>query len=217
MKDIITQEFVDNLYSPLSSGIEILKQNIDLHTLDDINKFIHIHHHAFEVKREKFIENNQLVSLLYRGSFDTSALDNTIFIDIIQRYKTIREEINSYSAIPFEQGSSLEIKLIHYPLSILGVGNHKDLSSNLNIIVFFNLEGSTDIKTYSDKQCHDPVSHYITQGDISIMRGPRSKNEPDIRPYHGVEEVMEPRTVLVVREINEELEKITNQNNWRGF
>lgn len=217
MKEMITQQFVDDLYNPLSTGINILKQNIDLLTLEEINHFITLNQSAFEVKREKYIENNQLVSLLYRGPFDTSALEKTIFVDIIERYKTIREEINSYSTIPFEQGSSLEIKLIHYPVSKLGVENHKDLSSNLNIIVFFNLQGSTDIKTYSDKQSHHPVSHPIEQGDISIMRGPRSNTEPDIRPYHAVEEVFEPRTVLVVREINEELEKITNKDNWRGF
>lgn len=217
MKEIITQQFVEDLYNPLSSGINILKQNIDLNTLSEINKFIQLNKNAFEVKREKYIENNQLVSLLYRGTFDTSALAQTIFVDIIERYKSIREEINSFSTIPFEQGSSLEIKLIHYPVSKLGVGNHKDLSSNLNIIVFFNLEGSTDIKTYSNKQSADPISHPIRQGDISIMRGPRSKTEADIRPYHAVEEVFEPRTVLVVREINEELEKITNKDNWRGF
>lgn len=217
MKEIITKEFVDDLYNPLSSGIKILKQNIDLDKLVEINKFIAQNNNTFEVKREKYIENNQLVSLLYRGPFDTLALEKTIFVEIIERYKSIRQEINSYSNIPFEQGSSLEIKLIHYPVSKLGVGNHKDLSSNLNVIIFFNLEGSTEIKTYSDKQGSNPIAHPITQGDISIMRGPRSKSEADIRPYHAVEEVFEPRTVLVVREINEELEKITNKDNWRGF
>lgn len=217
MKENITQEFVEDLYNPLSSGIKILKQNISLENLKEINAFIAHNNHTFEVKREKYIENNQLVSLLYRGPFDTSALEKTIFVDIIERYKSIREEINSFSDIPFEQGSSLEIKLIHYPISKLGVGIHKDLSSNLNLIVFFNLEGQTEINTYSDKQGSHKIPHPITQGDISIMRGPRNKFEPDIRPYHAVEEVFEPRTVLVVREINEELEKITNKDNWRGF
>lgn len=217
MKENITQQFVEDLYNPSSSGIKILKQNINLETLKEINHFVKQKSDSFEVKREKYIANNQLVSLLYRGPFDTSALEKTIFVDIIERYKSIREEINQFSVIPFEQGSSLEIKLIHYPISKLGVGIHKDLSSNLNVIVFFNLEGSTSIRTYADKQGTNPIDHPITQGDISIMRGPRSSNEADIRPYHAVEEVFEPRTVLVVREINEELEKITNKDNWRGF
>lgn len=217
MKENITQQFVEDLYNPSSSGIKILKQNINLDTLKEINHFVKQKSDSFEIKREKYIANNQLVSLLYRGPFDTSALEKTIFVDIIERYKSIREEINQLSEIPFEQGSSLEIKLIHYPISKLGVGIHKDLSSNLNVIVFFNLEGSTSIRTYADKQGSNPIDHPITQGDISIMRGPRSSTEADIRPYHAVEEVFEPRTVLVVREINEELEKITNKDNWRGF
>ena len=49
------------------------------------------------------------------------------------------------------------------------------------------------------------------------MRGPRLNESVDIRPYHGVEKVYQPRTVLVIREINEVLEKETNKDNWRGF
>lgn len=217
MYTTINQELVDTLYNPDASGLEILSQHIDLNKLKEINQFIHENNHTFEEKREKYIKNNQKVALLYRGGFDTSALEDTIFKDLLNTYKDMREQIASHSAIAFEQGSSLEVKLIYYPVSELGVGIHKDLSSNVNLIVFFNLEGSSDVKTYSSKEGLNPVSHPITQGDISLMRGPRLNEMVDIRPYHAVEEVYEPRTVMVIREINEELEKVTNKNNWRGF
>lgn len=213
----ITKKFVDTLYDNTSSGILILKQYLDMDKLSDINKFIFENQHQFQEKREKYIQNNQKVALLYRGSYDMQALDNTIFNDIVLTYKNIRSEINALSEIPFEQGDSIEIKLIHYPVSELGVGIHKDLSSNVNLIVFFNLEGSTDIKTYYDKVGNNPISHFIQSGDISLMRGPRLNETTDIRPYHGVEQVYQPRTVLVIREINEVLEKETNKDNWRGF
>lgn len=213
----ITKAFVDTLYNPQQSGILILEQYLDMNKLSGINKFISENQGQFQEKREKYIQNNQTVALLYRGAFDMKALDNTIFNDIVQTYKDIRSQINALSDIPFEQGDSIEIKLIHYPVSELGVGIHKDLSSNVNLIVFFNLEGSTDIKTYADKVGNNPVSHLITSGDISLMRGPRLNESVDIRPYHGVEKVYQPRTVLVIREINEVLEKETNKDNWRGF
>jgi hypothetical protein len=213
----ITKTFVDKLYNPNESGILILEQYLDMSKLSDINQFIDENQGQFQEKREKYIQNNQTVALLYRGAFDMAALNNTIFNDIVQTYKDIRSQINSLSDIPFEQGDSIEIKLIHYPVSELGVGIHKDLSSNVNLIVFFNLEGSTDIKTYGDKAGNHPVSHFIKSGDISLMRGPRLNETVDIRPYHGVEEVHQPRTVLVIREINEVLEKETNKDNWRGF
>lgn len=213
----ITPQFVKSLYDINKSGINILPEAINLEKLNEMNEFIKANSHSFQEKREKYIDNNQLVALLYRGPFDTSALDDTIFKHIIDIYKEIRSDINELSNIPFGQGSSIEIKLIHYPVSKLGVGIHKDLSSNLNVVVFFNLTGSTDIKTYSTKRGDNPVSHFIKEGDISIMRAPRLNETINIRPYHGVEEVFEPRTVLVVREINEELEKETNKDNWRGF
>ena len=158
-----------------------------------------------------------MVSLLYRGPFNLESLDDTVFSDILKNYKQLRDTFATFSEIPYENGQSIEVKLIHYPLSELGVGIHKDLSSNINMIVFYNIEGSTDVKTYSTKEGDNPISHPVKSGDISIMRAPRSKDEPDIRPYHGVEKVDKIRTVLVIREIDEVLEQETNKDNWRGF
>lgn len=216
MNNIINEKFVNDLYDPIKSGIQILNQHVDNDNLKEINKFIKENTHKFEEKREKYIDNNQLVALLYRGPFNFSYLENTIFVNLLNTYNNIREKINQLSMIPFEKGTSIEVKLIHYPVSTLGVGIHKDLSSNINVVVFFNLEGSTEVKTYSNKNGDNPLAHFIQAGDISIMRAPRNSSD-DIRPYHGVEEVFEPRTVLVIREINEELEELTNKNNWRGF
>lgn len=213
----ITQQFVDTLYNPNESGLCILKQALSLEKLNAINLFIQHNSQSFQEKREKYIDNNQLVALLHRGDFDTNVLQDTIFKDIISLYKDLRQSISALSPIEFEQGSSIEIKLIHYPISDLGVGIHKDLSSNVNVVIFFNLEGNADIKTYSNKSGDIPQSHLIQSGDISIMRAPRFNETIDIRPYHGVEQVYEPRTVLVIREINEDLEKFTNKDNWRGF
>lgn len=214
---MITKSFVDELFSPSETGLKVISDQISENKLSQINDFIERNTDSFELKREKYIDNNQRVSLLYRGPFDTSALDDTIFAEVVDTYKSLRQEISNLSEIPFTQGTSIEIKLIHYPISKLGVDIHKDLSSNLNIIVFFNLIGRNSVMTYDDKQGNAPVPHPVRPGDISIMRGPRDKGEADIRPYHAVKEVNEPRTVMVIREIDEELEKETNKDNWRGF
>lgn len=215
--DSVAPSFVSDLFDASRPGLQVLPMKLSDGKLDEINAFISNNGSAFEIKREKYIANNQLVSLLYRGPFDTSVLDNTIFAELVDTYKQLRQHINRLSEIPFSQGTSIEIKLIHYPVSELGVGIHKDLSSNLNLIVFFNLQGSADVMTYADKQGNAPVAHPVSSGYISVMRGPRNKNEPDIRPYHAVGAVHEPRTVMVIREIDEDLEKITNAGNWRGF
>lgn len=124
--DKIDNSFVNSLYNPEETGIKVLKGNINSEKLKSINEYVRTKQDSFEVKREKYIANNQLVSLLYRGPFDTSALDDTVFGEILNDYKRIREEIQQYSDLPFEQGTSIEVKLIHYPLSDLGVGIHKD-------------------------------------------------------------------------------------------
>lgn len=212
----ITKDFVNEFYNKSTDGIKVFKNAIPKDNLIEINSFISKQKDTFEVKREKYIDNNQLVSLLYRGDFDLSGLDDTIFASFLNEYKSIRSKIEELSDIPFQSGSSLEVKLIHYPISDLGVGIHKDLSSNVNLIVFFNIEGSTTFRTYSDKIGTTSISHPLNSGDISIMRGQRF-NEEDNRPYHGIEKVVEERTVLVIREIDEILEKEVNKDNWRGF
>lgn len=215
--NLINKEIVEKLYNPNETGIVIIPSKLSKEDIEELRIYIKEKEDLFEVKREKYIQNNQLVSLLYRGPFDLNALDNTIFSKILENYKQLREQVSKFSDIPFEYGNSIEVKLIHYPLSELGVGIHKDLSSNINMIVFYNIEGETSVKTYETKDGKGVTEHPVVSGDISIMRAPRSINEPDIRPYHGVEKIEVPRTVMVIREINEELEKITNKDNWRGF
>jgi hypothetical protein len=215
--ELITKSLVDKLYNKKETGIVIIPSKLENNFLNGLRSFIVEKESLFEIKREKYIKNNQLVSMLYRGPFELNEFKNTIFEKIIDNYIELRSQVNSYSEIPFSKGNSIEVKIIHYPLSELGVGIHKDLSSNINMIVFYNIDGETEVKTYSSKEGRDPINHPVMAGDISIMRGPRSKNEPDIRPYHGVERVDMTRTVLVIREINEDLEKITNKDNWRGF
>lgn len=214
---IINQDFVSRLYDPLDSGIEILDGFVDKSSLDRVNNCVNQNAALFVEKREKYIENNQQVALLYRGNFDLEAMKDSVFSDIFDEYIAIRSAVGAHSDIPFVQGSSIEVKLIRYPVSDLGVGIHKDLSSNINLIVFFNLQGRADVETFSDKEGSDPVSHLMEEGFVSLMRAPRSPDEPDIRPYHGVFKIPEERTVLVIREISEELEKETNKDNWRGF
>lgn len=215
--ELINKEMVDSLYNENNSGILIIPSKLDEEFLNELRMFINNKKELFEVKREKYIENNQLVSLLYRGPFELNEFKGTVFEKIINNYLSLRKQVNNFSDIKFNKGNSIEVKIIHYPISELGVGIHKDLSSNINMIVFYNIEGETNVKTYSDKIGSFPLEHPVYSGDISIMRAPRSKSEPDIRPYHGVEKVLIPRTVLVIREIDEDLEKETNKDNWRMF
>lgn len=214
---MIESSQIKDLYDPEKSGIVILKNVLSDETLAQIQLFIQEKQSLFEVKREKFIANNQTVFLLYRGGFDFSYFEGTVFEEVMSHYVALRDRVHRESRLPFRRGNSVEIKLIHYPLSELGVGIHKDLSSNINMIVFYNLAGEADVKTYSTKEGKNPLSHPVKAGDASIMRAPRSEEEPDIRPYHAVEKVEVERTVIVIREIDEVLEEITNQDNWRGF
>ena len=208
---------LDKLYAPRHSGIVVLPKVLSKEQLASIQQFIAEKQELFEVKREKIIQNNQKVFLLYRGGFNFDYFKGTVFEEVMNHYLALRENVNQTSTIPFTQGHSVEIKLIHYPISDLGVDIHKDLSSNVNLIVFYNLIGSAEVQTYSNKAGDSPQSHRVEAGDASVMRAPRSPDEPDIRPYHAVKEVRVERTVIVIREINEELEELTNKDNWRGF
>lgn len=214
---MFTKEFVTKFYDPSHQGVAVLSNHLVPSDLVEINEFVKKNDSLFEIKREKFIENNQTVSLIYRGPFEKDLLKDSVFKHIMSHYFKLRQKFDEYSEHPFKQGTSIEVKLIHYPVSELGVGIHRDLSSNINLVVFYNLTGEVDLKTYETKAGDNPVSNFIRAGDISLMRAPRIPSEEVIRPFHGVEKVAVPRTVLVIREIDEVLEKITNKDNWMGF
>jgi hypothetical protein len=214
---MITKKIVEDLYDPKSDGIVHLKNIITPQELKIIMLEIDKSGHLFEKKEEKYIENNQDVAIIYRGKFCLEGLNNTVFENVFKKYIQIRKEIFNFSEIPFTQGNVLEAKIIRYPISKLGVAVHRDLSSNVNLITFFNLFGKVKFYTYKNKEGEYLKEYLMEAGDASFMRGLRNENEPDIRPLHGVEEVKEERLVLAIREIRTDLEEITNKGNWRGF
>lgn len=214
---MITETLIKDMYNKKTDGIVHFKNFINQKELKEIMEEVDGNRHLFIKKEEKYIENNQDVALIYRGKYDLEGLNSTVFEKLLKRYIDIRSEVETYSDIPFDAGNVLEVKIIRYMVSKLGVGAHRDLSSNVNFITFFNLLGKVDFYTYKNKQ-GDYINKYLMQaGDASIMRAPRFKETEDIRPLHGIEEVKEERIVLAIREIRTDLEEETNRGNWRGF
>jgi hypothetical protein len=214
---MINKELIDKLYNPKEDGMLHLKNFISKEDLNEVMSEIDKSGHLFEKKDEKYIENNQDVALIYRGNFCLDGLNNTVFEKLFKKYIQMRSEVEEFSDIPFTKGNVLEVKIIRYPVSSLGVGIHRDLSSNVNLITFFNLFGKVNFYTYKNKE-GDHIKEYLMEaGDASFMRGQRNQEEPDIRPLHGVEVVKEERVVLAIREIRTDLEEVVNKGNWRGF
>jgi len=214
---MINKKIVSELYNPELDGVIQFKDFIKEAELKEIMKEVNENRHLFIKKEEKYIDNNQDVALIYRGKFSLDGLDNTIFENMLKRYISIRSQIEGFSDIPFDTGNILEVKIIRYQPSELGVGAHKDLSSNVNMITFFNLLGYVNFYTYENKE-GDYINKYLMEaGDVSFMRAPRLNETIDIRPLHGVERVETERIVLAIREIRTDMEEITNKGNWRGF
>ena len=196
-----------------NEGTLVLKDIFKKSFLTGLKKYID--NQTFEEKREKYIENNQEVSLIYRGKFFEIDFKNKYMNLVVARYRNIREHTLKRSL--YKTGNILEIKLIKYPVSDLGVGMHRDLSSNVNMIFFLNISGSTTLKIADDKERTNEIGVELTAGDVNILRAPRNKDEAQMRPLHAIDEVNEERIVLVIREINEKEEEIANPGNWRGF
>lgn len=206
-----------DIYDPKTDGVAHFKNFISKKDLKSIMSEVNKNRGSFEKKEEKYIDNNQDVALIYRGSFSLESLDNTIFKKVFNQYIEVRSKMSKISNIEFDKGNILEVKIIRYMPSKLGVGAHRDLSSNVNMITFFNLHGKVNFYTYKDKNGNIIKKYLMEAGDVSIMRAPRLNEEEDIRPLHGVAEVLEERIVLAIREIRTDLEEETNKGNWRGF
>jgi len=216
-KILIKKQSIIDLYNPKLDGVLKFKSFLNKTDLDIIMKEVNSNRHLFQTKEEKYIDNNQDVALIYRGEFCLDGLNNSVFEKLFNQYIEMRETISKHSDIPFDTGNILEVKIIRYPISDLGVAAHRDLSSNVNMITFFNLLGNVNFYTYKNKK-GDYINKYLMEaGDISFMRAPRLNEEIDIRPLHGVAEVYTERIVLAIREIRTDLEEETNKGNWRGF
>jgi len=213
------KETIDAFYSAKSDGILHLKGVLySVLNQEKLCQWYQKRWALFEKKEEKYIQNNQEVSVVYNGPFMQHRPDSPAQeIALHNLYYKIRSEIAKYSSVPFQQGDRLETKLIKYPVSPLGVGAHKDLSSNINAIVLFNFYGTTNFYTASDKSRSGEKAYRVEPGDIVIMRGPREKQEADLRPIHYVLDIEEERLVFVCREIEDATEAVINKGNWMGF
>lgn len=215
----ITKEKVSALYDPHTDGILHIKGALyRILNTKKLQEWYQKKWHDFEKKDEKYIENNQEVAVVYNGPFaHIEGHQSPQEIALHQLFRSIRKELARHSSVPLKTGDRLETKLIKYPVSTLGVGAHKDLSSNINAVVLFNLYGTTTFYTASDKNRSDEKAYHVEPGDIVIMRGPRNAEENNIRPIHYVLDIIEERLVFVCREIEDEIEKIINKGNWMGF
>lgn len=214
-----SKEIIKDFYSADTDGIIHLKGLVyDVLNLEKIKEWYTQKAKSFEKKEEKYIQNNQEVSVVYNGPFGVMQTFNSPQESALHNlYYKIRSEINKYSEVPLKQGDRLETKLIKYPISELGVGAHKDLSSNINFIVVMNLYGTTTFYTSSDKKRSHEKAYVVEPGDIMIMRGPRTAAEHDNRPIHYVLDIKEERLVFVCREIEDAQEAVINKGNWMGF
>ena len=215
----LNNEQVTNFYSGETDGIFLFKNIISTYIDEDtLKQWYERKGKGFVRKDEKYIENNQEVSVVFNDEVCRiyESKDNEEKI-LHEMYLAIRSQIEKYSNVPFVQGDRLETKLIKYPVSSLGVGSHKDLSSNVNCIVLMNLYGSTYFYTATDKVRSNEKRYLVEPGDIMVMRGPRNQSENGLRMEHYVLEIPEERLVFVCREIEDKVEKIVNKNNWRGF
>ena len=215
----LNAEKVKQFYDPATDGVLHIK-GILYKVLDKkkIEEWYAKKAETFEKKEEKYIQNNQEVSVVCNGPFGAmEAFDNPQEAALHNLYYKIRKEINLYSEIPFKQGDKLETKLIKYPISDLGVSAHKDLSSNINFVTVMNLYGTTKFYTSSDKKRSNEKEYLVEPGDIVIMRGPRTAAENDARPIHYVLDIKEERLAFVCREIEDAVEAIINKGNWMGF
>lgn len=214
----IDKNGVDALFSKDSDGILHLKRVLyKILDKDRLESWYKEKWQTFQKKEEKYIENNQEVSLVYDGVFGEMTGSNQQEVALHNLYYKIRNEIEKYSEIPFKKGDRLETKMIKYPVSNLGVGAHRDLSSNVNCVILFNLYGTTTFYTASDKKRGNEKAYLVEPGDVVIMRGPRNETENNLRPIHYVLDISEERLVFVCREIESAQEEVINKGNWMGF
>jgi hypothetical protein len=99
-----------------------------------------------------------------------------------------------------------KFSVMFYPKGSAGVQLHRDSEHSVNWVVIFVISGNNSFLVANTSACKDVIEFSTKPGDVVAMRGPRSCNDPLLRPLHFVGEVEKPRYVLISRHIN--LEKL---------
>ena len=127
-------------------------------------------------------------------------LRNREFLEVYNTHLTLRDFMASN--IEFHSYDHLSFNPLFYQAGSLGIEPHQDYSYNKNYIAIYIITGSNSFFTAKDKSKTDEIEFPTKPGDLILMRAPRIEGDDGLRPTHYVDQVLEDRLVLTIREIN---------------
>lgn len=95
-----------------------------------------------------------------------------------------------------------KFSVLFYPEGSSGVKLHRDTEHSVNCVVIVVVQGSSPFCVAKDKNCKEVLKLPTKPGDIIIMRGPRNSKDALSRPRHYINQVTEPRYVMIHRQVN---------------
>ncbi len=116
------------------------------------------------------------------------------------------------TVIAIAEGNKLyreKFSVLFYPKGSSGVKPHRDTEHSVNCIVILVIKGVNSFYVAKDKTLEDVTEFSTKPGDAIVLRGPRSSEDTLSRPIHYVDQVVEPRYVMIYRHIN--LDGINNK------
>jgi hypothetical protein len=103
-------------------------------------------------------------------------------------------------AYPFTTPLRFNISALHrYPPGRLGISPHRDSARSINLVAIFVLEGKGRFFVCRDRDGRDAMDLPNAPGDLILLRAPGLIGA-DVRPFHGVADIVEQRTTFALRQ-----------------
>lgn len=88
--------------------------------------------------------------------------------------------------------------LLRYPIGMLGLGAHQDLSRYKNLIVCLTLAGHATFNVHEEPHEQPRISFPVGPGEAVFMAAPGLRGE-ECRPFHSVTNITRERIALVLK------------------
>lgn len=183
-------ENIDQIYDKEHCGVIMLKNFLP----DDIHKQIS-DYLSNENNKTKYIKLPYMYGKTIQDMSVWNFASENKEINILKnKYLEIRNSIFRKYDI------DLEICVNYYDKGAKGISPHRDFSTSVNMIGIYVVHSKNDfcVADTRDKQNEKRFDAY--DNTLIIMRGPRSTDENDMRPFHYVENIIEDRISIIFRE-----------------
>jgi len=189
------------LYDPRNNGVMVFPDFVKKGFLYELIGEIEEQRKRYQQAPHVVGSVSQNFKGFWAGEADSETIDGKFpaIMELRKSFQPLYEDIGRASE--FQAGPLNSISVNVYDGGPIGITAHRDESKYVNAIAIFCISGDAYFYSCNDRERNGLINFDASPGRLLLMRAPRKKEESELRPFHGVQNVSPGRTSIMLRQV----------------